>query len=60
PRTATVEGYESGVLLTLEIHIIYRLMEFLPNLADAITETAKQRLSEIHHWSTDASSEKQR
>jgi hypothetical protein len=46
PRTATVIGNEAGVLLTLDAHIIYRLMEFLPTLADSIREMARDRLAQ--------------
>lgn len=45
PRTATVRGHQAGILLALDTHIIFRLMEFLPDLADSIREMARQRLS---------------
>jgi len=47
PRTATTIGFESGVLLALDTHILHRLMEYLPELAEPIKELAKNRLNEI-------------
>ena len=54
PRTASVIGHQAGVLLTLDAHIIYRLMEFLPTLADSIQETAKDRLQQLERSSKPA------
>ncbi len=45
PRTATVRGHRPGVLLALDSHILYRLMEFLPEMAGSIREMAIERLS---------------
>ena len=55
PRTASVIGHQAGVLLTLDAHIIYRLMEFLPTLAASIQETAKDRLQQLERSSKPAS-----
>ncbi len=54
PRTASVIGHQAGVLLTLDAHIIYRLMEFLPTLADSIQEMAKDRLQQLERSSKPA------
>jgi len=43
-RTATVRGVEPGVLLVLTTHVLHRLMEELPPLADPIRRSARERL----------------
>jgi isopropylmalate/homocitrate/citramalate synthase len=43
-RTATVRGLEPGVLLVLTTHVLHRLMEEMPPLADPIRRSARERL----------------
>ncbi len=44
-RTATVRGGEPGVLLVLTAHVLHRLMEEFPPLADPIRRSARERLA---------------
>ncbi len=43
-RTATVRGVDPGVLLVLTAHVLHRLMEEFPPLADPIRRSARERL----------------